>query len=179
MTFAAPTASSIDMRIWLGVAVVAMCAGTGRADTSWHAGLNLRSELGTHPIRIDGGVQLGKVDLIGVLDPMYWTDGEVDIDLIAAVHVVKGYAVFGGWRPASIGIAQDERQFQHALLLGALGPLPKLGPIELQWGFEVATVVVKHGGSLPTDMLSLGSMADVGDNVNVSMFLRVGYSDAL
>ena len=145
----------------------------------WHAGLNLRSELGTHPVRVDGGVRIGRLDLIAVLDPMYWTDGELDIDLIGAVHVGdRGYAVLGGWRPASIAVG-DDRQFQHAVLIGALGPLPSIGPLDLAWGVELAAVVVKHGGSLPTDMLSLDSMADVGDNMNVSMFLRVGVGDAL
>ena len=161
------------------VVVIALAAGRAEAD-GWHAGLNLRSELGTHPVRVDGGVRLGRVDLIAVLDPMFWTDGEIDVDLIGALHVgSSGYAVFGGWRPASISIAHDARQFQHAVLVGALGPLPRIGPFDLAWGFEVAAVVVKHGGALPTDTLSLDTMADVGDNVNLSMFLRVGYGDAL
>ncbi|MDQ3341283.1 MAG: hypothetical protein M4D80_39515 [Myxococcota bacterium] len=155
------------------VVVVAMVVASGRAEADeWHAGLNLRSELGTHPIRIDGGVRLGRLDLIAVLDPMFWTDGENDIDLIAAWRV-GNFAVFGGWRPASIAMATG-RQFQHAVLVGAFAPLPKLGPLALTWGLEIATVIVKHGGELPSDVISFDSSADVGDNVNVSMFLRVG-----
>src|SRR5215207_9771988 len=136
------------MRMRVVVVVVAMLAMASSAEANeWQAGLNLRSELGTHPLRVDGGVRLGRVDLIAVLDPMYWTDGEIDIDVIAAVHLgTSGYALFGGWRPASIAMAYDERQFQHAVLVGALGPLPPLGPFDLTWGFEVATVVVTHGG---------------------------------
>jgi hypothetical protein len=167
------------MRNWVMVVAVVVLAARAEAN-EWHAGLNVRSELGTHPLRVDGGVRLGSVELIAVLDPMYWIDGEIDVDVIAAVHVgASGYALFGGWRPASIAMAYDERQFQHAVLVGALGPLPRLGPFDVTWGFEVATVVITHGGSLPTTTLSLDSMADVGDSVNLSMFLRVGYGRAI
>lgn len=160
------------------VVVAVMVVVCGRAEANeWHGGLNLRSELGTHPIRFDGGVRLGRLDLIAVLDPMFWTDGECDIDLLAAWKVGR-FAVFGGWRPASIKMANG-RQFQHAALVGAFAPLPKLGPLELTWGIEIATVIVKHGGALPADVISFDSTADVGDNVNVSMFLRVGVGDEI
>src|SRR5687768_3795404 len=101
------------------VVLVVLAAAAPAEANEWHAGLNLRSELGTHPIRIDGGIRLGRLDLIGVVDPMFWTDGEVDVDAIAAWHIGdRGYAVFAGWRPASIAIG-DDRQWQHGLLVGA------------------------------------------------------------
>jgi hypothetical protein len=159
----------------MAVVVVASAPAPAHAQ-DWHVGLNVRSELGTHPVRIDGGVRVGRLDLIAVLDPMFWIDGEIDVDLIAAWRI-GDYAVFGGWRPASIAFA-DERQFQHAVLAGVLGRLPSVGPLDLVWGFEVAAVVVQHGGNAPTEMLSLDSMSDVGDSFNASMFLRVGFGNA-
>src|SRR5688572_5670991 len=116
--------------MWIRVAVL-LAVLTGRAEADeWHAGLNLRSELGTHAFRIDGGVRLGRLDLIAVLDPMFWTDGEADVDAIAAWTIGSPaghggrYAAFAGWRPASIAMAES-RQFQHAALFGVTAPLPK------------------------------------------------------
>ena len=160
------------MRAGLVMVGVVLATGVAHAD-EWHAGLNLRSELGAHAIRVDGGVRLGRLDLIAVLDPMWWTDGECDVDIVGAIAIGRGYEVYGGWRPASIAL-DDGRQFQHAALVGVFAPLPTLGPVELTWGFEIGTVIVKHGGGLPSDVISFDSTADVGDNVNVSMFLRVG-----
>jgi hypothetical protein len=151
-------------------------AGTDRA---WHVGANLRTELSTHAVRIDGGVRLGRLDLIAVLDPLWWTDDEVDVDALATYRVgCAGYGVLLGWRPASIGLASG-RQFQETLVLGAVGPLPRIGPVELQFGVEAAVVLVKHGGGLPTDVTSFASSTEVGDNVNISMFVRIGYAHAL
>lgn len=79
--------------------------GAAEANT-WHAGLNMRSELGTHPIRIDGGVEARRC-------------------------------------ARSAASAPSDRSAV---------------------GVEVAAVVGKPGGALPTDMLSLDSMADVGDS---------------
>ena len=163
------------------IVIVVGLAGVAAAEParSWHVGTNLRSELSTHAIRIDGGVQLGRLDLIGVVDPMVWTDGEADLDLIAAWRLNRcGYNALLGWRPASIALASG-RQFQETLLLGATGPLPQLGPVSLQFGVELATVLVKHGGGVPTDVTSFASSGDIGDNINISMFLRIGYSHAL
>ncbi len=166
------------MRIAIALVWVVAAASAAMAD-DWHAGVNLRSELGTHPVRVDGGVRFGRLDLIAVLDPMFWTDGEADVDVVAVVRVApSGYGVLAGWRPASIAIG-DLRQFQHSLLVGAIGPLPRVGPLELAWGVEVAAVVVKHGGGLPTETLSIGDTSEVGDNINATMFLRVGYARAL
>ena len=37
--------------LWANVA-----AADEASPTAWHAGLNIRTDLGTHPIRVDGGV---------------------------------------------------------------------------------------------------------------------------
>jgi hypothetical protein len=161
---------------WMSaVVVVALVAGPAAAD-GWHAGVNLRTELGAHSARVDAGVRRGAFDFIVVLDPMVVTDGELDVDLVATRTIGgSGYGVLLGWRPASIGLAEG-RQFQHSALVGAVGPLPRIGPLSVSWGVELAAVLVKHGGGLPMDRLSLESMSALGDNFNANMFLRIGYA---
>ncbi len=176
MTFRWPAPSDHTMKM-LGVVTVILAglALPARAD-GWHAGINLRTELGAHVARVDTGIRHGALDLIAVLDPMFWTDGEIDVDLLGTWQVAhSGYGVLLGWRPASIALA-DGRQFQHSLLVGAVGPLPNIGPLDVSWGIELGAVLVKHGGGLPMDTVSLSSTADLGDNFNASMFLRVGYA---
>ena len=53
----------------------------------WHIGLNLRTDFGTHPLRIDGGVRFDRFDVILVLDPMFWLDGQSDNDLLLDVGI--------------------------------------------------------------------------------------------
>ena len=154
-------------------------AATARADSEWHVGTNLRSELTAHAVRLDGGYRMGRLDLIAVIDPMVWTDGELDLDAIATWRVHRtGYAVLLGWRPTSIAVSTG-RQFQETLLFGATAPLPKVWQLDLQFGLEVGTVLLKHGGGLPTDMTSFANSTEVGDNLSISMFLRIGYARSL
>jgi hypothetical protein len=162
----------------LGVAVLLVVATSSARADEWHVGANMRTELSTHAFRLDGGYRFGRLDLIGVVDPMVWTDGELDLDALAEWQFNRcGYAALVGWRPSSIDVSTG-RQFQETLLLGVTAPLPKLRWVELQVGVEVATVLVKHGGGLPTDVTSFSNSTEVGDNVDISMFLRVGYARA-
>ena len=161
--------------------VLAVCALLGASapvaaecDRDWHAGVNLRTEFGTHPVRIDGGARFGRLDLILVLDPMFWTDGAIDVDLLATWRLSSaGWGALGGWRPSSIGL-DEGRQFQHGLVLGFVGPLPRLGPIRVSWGFEVVSILVKHGGGLPTDTIG----TDLGDDINLGMFVRFDHASS-
>lgn len=145
---------------------------------AWHVGTNLRSELSTHAFRLDGGLRLCRLDLVGVVDPMVVFDGEMDLDVLALFDVHRGYSALAGWRAATISLSGG-RQFQETLLVGVTGPLPSLGPVTVQFGVELATVIVKHGGGVPTDWTSFGSSSHLGDNMNISMFLRIGYERAL
>jgi hypothetical protein len=131
------------------VLVTLALSTTAHAERHWHAGLNLRGDLGTHPIRAGAGVELGRVDTTLVLDPMFWTDG------------------LGG------------TQFQQKLLVGVGAPLPQLGPFRSRFSFELATVVVKHGADLPADWISFATGRDFIDLVNFGMFLTVEYARAL
>src|SRR5687768_17245810 len=102
----------------LAVMAVVLTVSTAHAEPSWHAGLNIRGDLGTHPIRIGGGVQVGRVDAMLVVDPMFWTDGQVDTDLFAFWNPCKrGWGLLGGWRTSTIGILGGT-QFQEKLIVG-------------------------------------------------------------
>src|SRR4051812_45288920 len=103
-------------RLVLVLAMLAVPAAGAAAP--WHAGLNVRGDLGTHPIRAGGGLEFGKVDTMLVLDPMFWTDGQHDLDLFAFwAPCSKAWGLLGGWRTSTIGLL-DGTQFQEKLVLG-------------------------------------------------------------
>ncbi len=153
--------------------------GTASADSEWHVGLNLRPDLGAHPIRAGAGVQLDVVDLTLVLDPMFWTDDQHDLDALAFwAPCSRGWGLFGGWRTSTIALLGGT-QFQEKLLVGVGAPLPNLGPLRSRFHFELATVVVKHGGDLPSDWVSFASGRDFIDLVNFGAFVTIEYGKPL
>ena len=166
-------------RLAIVIALV-LLPGVAAANPRWHAGLNLRADLGTHPIRVGGGVQFEHIDGTLVLDPMFWTDGQHDIDALAFwAPCSRAWGLFGGWRTSAIGILGGT-QFQEKVLVGIGAPLPRLKPyIRARWSFELATVLVKHGADLPTDWISFASGRDFIDLVNFGMFVTVEYDHAL
>ncbi len=171
----------MQVRVLVVLLVLTAVAGAEPAPgRAWHVGTNLRTELSTHAFRLDGGIQLGRLDLIAVVDPMVWADGEMDLDAIASWQFNRcGYRVLAGWRNASIALSSG-RQLHETLLVGLAAPLPPLGPFVLQFGVELATVLVKHGAGLAeAEISSFGSTTELGDNMNLSMFLRIGYQHAL
>jgi len=165
------------------VAVAALCLAFPAAAgaDSWHVGLDLRADPGTHPIRAGGGVEIGRLDTLLVLDPMFWTDGQHDIDLLATWRVSRGGGgILAGWRTSAIGI-EDGHQLQQKLVVGVGGPLSifSSSAIRLRWAFELATVIVKHGGGLPSEVISFESGRDFIDLVNFGMFVTFEYARAL
>lgn len=155
--------------------VIALAPSTAHAE-GWHAGLNLRADSGAHPIRLTGGWELPAADLALTLDPMFWTDGEHDLDAIARFRPA-GWGPLAGWRTSIIEIAGGA-QLQHKLLVGVGAALPDLGPLRARWAFELATVVVKHGGDLPSAWISFASGRDFIDLVNFGMFVTLEYAGA-
>jgi hypothetical protein len=150
-----------------------------RADQYWHAGLDVRADSGAHPIRIVGGMQLEQVDTMLVLDPMFWTDGQHDLDAIAFwAPCPRAWGLFGGWRTSTIGVLGGT-QWQEKLLVGIGAPLPQLGPFRARWYFELATVIVKHGADLPTDWISFATGRDFIDLLNFGMFVNIEYGRRL
>jgi hypothetical protein len=151
-------------------------AGTAHA-APWHAGLDVRGDIGTHTIRAGGGVQLGHFDTMLVLDPMFWTDGQNDLDAYTFwAPCPRAWGILAGWRTSTIGLL-DGTQYQEKLVLGIGAPLPNLTKhIRSRFVFELATLVVKHGAGLPTDWISFATGRDFIDLVNFGMFITVEYA---
>jgi len=142
-----------------------------------HAGLNLRTDFGTHPLRLDAGARFSMLDLYLVVDPMIWLDGQADLDAIADIALGRGWSIFGGFRSTSIGIL-DGRQWQQKSLTGAAARPPSFlqGRVRSQFGIELAVLWVKHGAGLPTDWISFESPRHWLDHVNFGMFVRFEYA---
>jgi hypothetical protein len=163
----------------LGLAVAGRAdAHPAPADTEprdWHAGVNLRTDFGTHALRVDGGVRWNRWDAILVLDPMIWIDGQHDLDLLGEWRFAEGWAAVLGWRATSVGLA-DGRQWQEKSVLGVAGGLPALfgRRVRGQAGFECTVLWVKHGAGLPTETISASRA--IADQINFGMFARFEYA---
>lgn len=145
---------------------------------AWHAGVNLRPELGVHPLRLDGGVRFGRVDTFVVLDPWWWTDGVSDIDVAGEWRPGDTYSFLGGWRTSTVELDRDAQHQERALFaVGALLPAVLGGGVRPHVGLELSVLVAKHGGGLPTDGFPLDRTA-LG-HLTAGAFLRLDYGRAL
>lgn len=163
------------MRSLLIAIAIVLASAPARAD--WHAGLDVRVDQGSHPIRAGGGAEVGRTDLMLVLDPMFWTDGQVDLDALAYTKLSSaGWSFMYGWRTTAIGL-DDGHQYQEKLLLGFGAPLPFFGhlPLRARWSFELASLVVKHGAGLPRQWISFDTGRDFIDLLNFGMFVTFEY----
>jgi hypothetical protein len=159
------------------VLTLVLAASLPARGDSWHAGLNLRADPGTHPIRAGGGIERGAIDATLVLDPMFWTDGQHDVDLYAHWKLSSaGWSLLSGWRTTAIGL-QDGHQYQQKLLVGIGAPLPFFGelPLRAAAALELAALVLKHGADLPREWISFDSGRDFIDLVNFGMFVTIEY----
>jgi hypothetical protein len=167
------------MQRFLVVAGLAL-ARPAHAEPDLYAGLNLRADSGAHPFRVLAGVDTGPFDLSFTLDPQVVFDGQFDADLLTVTKVTDGgWGILLGWRTTAIGILGGH-QLQEKPLVGISAPLPRLGdlPIRARWGVEAATVIVKHGGGLPTSWISFAQGRDFVDLINFGMFVTVEYGSA-
>ena len=138
-------------------------------------GLNLRTDLGVHPLRVDVGFRLPKLEVLMILDPMFVFDKQSSTDLLF-LFLPNKVPPYAGWRMTTIGLV-DGRQFQQNLLLGVGLALPEFldGRLRGQWGFELAMTTVKHGGGLPSETLSFASARSYLDLVNFAMYARYDF----
>jgi hypothetical protein len=165
--------------------LLAAAPATARADATdddvdhdWHTGLNLRTDTGTHRVRLDAGLRLGTVDVTAVLDPKVFIDRrQNDTDLVAEyMFRPDGWAAMAGWRLTQISIDRGT-QFHHMLLLGVSAGLPRfLEVIVPRFGFEFEANVLRHGDGLESDTLSLASERDYRDLLSINLFLRFDYA---
>jgi hypothetical protein len=149
---------------------------TAPAPARWsiHGGINLRTDLGTHPLRIDGGIRFRKLDAILVLDPMFFLDKQSSTDVLFEWRGDSGISPVLGWRFNTIGLV-DGTQVQENLILGGAADLPSFweGRVRGQAGLELAMMLVKHGGGGPVETIGFSSGREFVDFVNFALFLRV------
>ena len=164
------------MRIGALLLLLVALAAPARAD-GWHAGMNLRVDQGAHPVRAGAGIERGVLDATLVLDPMFWTDGQHDLDLLAHWKLSSaGWSILTGWRTTAIDL-RGGMQYQQKLLVGVGAPLPFFGelPLRARWSLELAALVVKHGADLPRQWISFDSGRDFIDLLNFGMFVTFEY----
>jgi hypothetical protein len=183
-----------EMRVFIVVAILTLSI-SARAETgvapepgvdaepagiAVHAGLNVRADSGAHAFRVIAGFDTGSLDVSVTLDPMVVFDGQFDADLLLTRRLSRGgWGAVVGWRTTAIGLQGDD-QYQQKLVLGIGAPLPRFAslPIRTRWTFEAATVIVKHGGGLPTDWIGFSEGRDFVDLINFGMFLTFEYTSA-
>jgi hypothetical protein len=138
-----------------------------------HVGVNLRTDLGAHPIRFDLGMRWEMIDVALVVDPMVLTDGLLSTDLLLMWRTPIGVAPLVGWRVNAVGII-DGPQLQQNLLVGVAGDLPRFfgGWLRGQAGIEVAATLLRHGGGLPPETIGLSSGRSYIDLINFALFFR-------
>lgn len=170
------------MSLFVVLAVCFLFPGNARAGEAvepghtLELGVNLRTDFGVHAFRLDVGYKTERFGTLLVLDPMFWTDGQMSTDLLF-FWLTDGFQPFAGWRLNSVP-ALDGSQLQQNLLLGTGLSFPSFwgGRITGQWGIELAMTLFKHGGGLPSDSIGFQSGRHYLDLVNFGMFARFDYN---
>ena len=139
-------------------------------------GANLRTDLGVRAVRLDVGWRMPSFRLLAVVDPMWWFDGRTTTDLIGFWRT-RHLQPLVGWRLQSVPLV-DGSQFQHNLVVGTALSFPEFfdGRLGGQWGIEMATMVVKHGGGVAGDRCRADSARHYLDRVSFGMFARFHYN---
>ena len=157
-------------------AAAVLCAGDHAAadkpPRAWHVGAALRSDLGTHFLRLAAGIRRPGVDLTLVVDPLVVFDDIHDLDVLVEPCLGHGWSALAGVRVTSIGLSEG-RHWQDKLLVGVSADLPPLagGAIRGRFGLELASLIVTHGGGTRTDWLDLGRTWS--DSFQLGLFARI------
>ena len=138
-------------------------------ETHWHAGLDVRTDLGTHPIRLPFGFRRADWDGTVVLDPYVFLDGQHDMDILAEWFVGPRVGLLVGWRWTAISV-NDGLLHQERSLVGITGVGPKFGPVQTSASLELATLWVKHGADTMTEWISADR--NLLDHFGFGLFVR-------
>ena len=159
----------------VGFAVAGVRAAPSEA-AELHGGLNMRTDLGTHAVRLQLGGRWRCLEGALVLDPYSSRDGQADQDLIVSWWLSPArHAVFAGVRSTSFAVI-GESVWHEKLLVGAASQLPTLWTERLRiiMGVELATDVIRHGGRhIRTEWFAYDSGRAAKDLFNFSLFARV------
>lgn len=154
------------------------CAGHAHAERWVHAGLDVRTDLGTHPVRIPIGFRSAQWDATLVVDPMFLLDGEHDMDVLGEYFFGPRIGVFLGWRWSAIDVAGGVHHQQRSLAgITGLGPTFFGDALRTSASLELATLWVKHGGGVEADWISADR--DFNDSFGFGLFVRVEYARGL
>ena len=151
-------------------------SSTDSATHTVELGANIRTDLGVRALRVDAAYATPSFRLLGVVDPMFWTDGRTVTDVIGFWRPSR-LEPFGGWRLHTVPLL-DGSQLQHHLVVGAAIGFPEFfdGRLGGQWGIEMATMIVKHGGGVAGDWFRTDSPRHYLDRVTLGMFARFHYN---
>lgn len=138
----------------------------------FHGGLDIRTDLGTHPIRAALGVRRGSWDGTVVLDPYALLDGQHDLDLLAEHYFGPRIGVLVGWRWTAISV-HDGLLSQQRSVVGVTGIGPTFGPIHTSASLELAVLWVKHGAGTMTEWISADR--NLLDHFGFGLFVRFDY----
>lgn len=130
-----------------------------------------------HPLRIVGGLELGRVDVTAALDPLVAIDGQHDGDLVAGTRLgCTPWRWFGGVRSTAIAITGGTT-WQEQVIAGVTAPLPSPGgSLRASFGVELGMFVVKHGGGIATEWVSWSPGRVFFENYDLGLFVRFEYA---
>ncbi len=145
-----------SMTYGMGAAALAasLAASVARAgnDRAVFAGVDVRTDLGTHMARLAAGVQVDRTALNLVVDPYGYVEGtqhdtelSVERDLWPA-----GWSVLVGWRVESTRIL-GTHYFHEKPFVGVSAPLPTFfgGRLRARCAAELELTLLSHNRSLP------------------------------
>jgi hypothetical protein len=159
----------------LGIVGALLLAGTvAHADRELHGGLEVRTDLRAHPLRIPFGLRSDRLDTSIVLDPLVFMDGQHDGDLTVEWRRCAGApTLLVGWRASTIALAGGHQWYESSLL-GVTAQLGRRSWLSARFGAELAILWVKHGADLPTSWIGLDR--SIVDRIRFGMFVRLEYA---
>jgi hypothetical protein len=156
-----------------------LCLASPAAADEWHAGGDFHTGLGVHLVRVGGGVQIGRLDLTALVDPLVVLDGQHDLDLRAVWRPTPArWGFVGGVRVTTLAIDDGTRVYDK-LLVGAEAPLPTIAGLRAYAGVEMAVTLLEHGAGLPTEHYEVSGGRWFWERHDFGMYLRVEYAAGL
>jgi hypothetical protein len=161
-------------RLLVAMAVVSGI-GLARADSTWHVGVDARTDLGTHPGRLAVGMRRCVWDSTLVVDPMALLDGEHALDALADWYFDDRLALMLGWRWSVISVAEGYLQQQRSLVgITGLGPTFFDRRVRTSLSLELETLWVKYGAETKSEWIGINR--NFMDHVGLGLFVRVEYA---
>ena len=163
------------MKLVVAALALSTTAGGAYAERSFHAGIDGRTDFGTHPVRVPVGIRSCSWDATLVLDPMVVLDGEHTLDAIGEWYAGSRIALLFGWRWSALGVADGTHHQQRSLVgVTLVGPDFWDRRIRTRASLELATLWVKHGGGAATDWISIDR--NFLDHLGLGLSVRVEYA---